>query len=95
LFSEYFVYLNHISVINLSFQTAFPLMLKINSFNFGYRFIVYDRVVAVRCGTLLQPMLVIDLSASNSIGRAGVVLPKLHYYFIKLALHQCSLPLIC
>jgi hypothetical protein len=55
---------------------------------------VYDRVVAVRCGTLLQPMLVIDLSASNSIGRAGVVLPKLHYYFMKLPLCQCSLPLI-
>jgi hypothetical protein len=48
-------------------------MVKINSFNFGYRFIVYVRVVAVRCGTLLQPMLVIDLSASNSIGRAVVV----------------------
>ena len=56
---------------------------------------MYDRVVGVRCGTLLQPMLVIDLSASSSIGRAGVVLPKLHYYFIKLALYQCSLPLIC
>jgi hypothetical protein len=26
---------------------------------------------------------------------AGVVLPKLHYYFMKLALCQCSLPLIC
>jgi hypothetical protein len=50
-------------------------MLKINSFHFGYRFIVYVRVVAVRCGTLLQPLLVIDLSASNSIGRAVVVLP--------------------
>ncbi|XP_046638774.1 uncharacterized protein LOC124318276 [Daphnia pulicaria] len=37
------------------------------------KFIVYVRVVAVRCGTLLQPMLVIDLSASNSIGRAVVV----------------------
>ncbi len=36
--------------------TAFPLMLKINSFNLGYRFSVYVRVVAVRCGTLLQPM---------------------------------------
>jgi hypothetical protein len=47
-------------------------MWKINSFHFGYRFIVYVRVVAVRCGTLLQPMLVIDLSASNSIGRAVV-----------------------
>ncbi len=33
-------------------------MLKINSFNFGYRFSFYVRVVAVRCGTLLQPMLV-------------------------------------
>jgi hypothetical protein len=67
-------------------------MVKINSFNFGYRFIVYVRVVAVRCGTLLQPMLVTDLSASNSIGRGVVVLPKLHYYFIKLELCQCSLP---
>ncbi|XP_046446923.1 28S ribosomal protein S35, mitochondrial-like, partial [Daphnia pulex] len=26
---------------------------------------------------------------------AGVVLPKLHYYFMKLALCQCSIPLIC
>ena len=26
---------------------------------------------------------------------AGVVLPKLYYYFTKLALCQCSLPLIC
>jgi hypothetical protein len=69
-------------------------MVKIKSFNFGYSFNVYDRVVGVRCGTLLQPMLVIDLSASSSIGRAGVVLPKLHYYFIKLALYQCS-ALIC
>ncbi|XP_046641535.1 uncharacterized protein LOC124326657 [Daphnia pulicaria] len=48
------------------------------------RFIVYVRVVSVRCGTLLQPMLVIDLSASNSLG-AGVVLPKLHHYFVKLS----------
>jgi hypothetical protein len=48
-------------------------MLKINSFNFVYRFIVYVRVIAVRCGTLLQPMLVKDLSASNSIGRSLVL----------------------
>jgi hypothetical protein len=33
-------------------------MLKINSFNFGYRFNVYVSVFAFRCGTLLQPMLV-------------------------------------
>jgi hypothetical protein len=63
----------HITLTVLSFQTAFPLMVKINSFHFGYRFIVYVRVVAVRCGTLLQPMLVIDLSASNSIGRLVLV----------------------
>jgi hypothetical protein len=56
-------------------KKKFHSMLKINSFHFGYRFIVYVRVVAVRCGTLLQPLLVIDLSASNSIGRAVVVLP--------------------
>jgi hypothetical protein len=48
-------------------------MLKINSFNFGYRFSVYVRVVAVRCGTLLQPMLVKDLSTSSSIGRSLVL----------------------
>ena len=36
---------------------------------------MYVRLVAVRCGTLLEPILVIDLSASNSIGRAVVVLP--------------------
>jgi hypothetical protein len=63
----------HITLTVLSFQTAFPLMVKINSIHFGYRFIVYVRVVAVRCGTLLQPMLVIDLSASNSIGRLVLV----------------------
>jgi hypothetical protein len=45
----------HITLTVLSFQTAFPLMVKINSIHFGYRFIVYVRVVAVRCGTLLQP----------------------------------------
>jgi hypothetical protein len=50
------------------------MMLKINSFNFGYRFIVYVRVVAVRCGTLLQPMLVKDLSTSSSIGRSLVLM---------------------
>jgi hypothetical protein len=60
----------HITLTALSFQTAFPLMVKINSFNFGYRFIVYVRVVAVRCGTLLQPMLVKHLSTSSSIGRS-------------------------
>jgi hypothetical protein len=48
-------------------------MVKINSFHFGYRFIVYVRVVPVRCGTLLQPMLVKHLSTSNSIGRSLVL----------------------
>ncbi len=43
----------HLFILSL---TAFPMMLKINSFHFGYRFSVYVRVVAVRCGTLLQPI---------------------------------------
>jgi hypothetical protein len=55
-------------------------MLKINSFHFGYRFIVYVREVAVCCGTLLQPMLVIDLSASNSLG-AGCRVPEVALLF--------------
>jgi hypothetical protein len=34
---------------------------------------LYVRVVAVRCGTLCQSLLVIDLSASNSISRSLVL----------------------
>ncbi len=48
-------------------------MLKINSFNFGYRFSVYVRIVAdvARCCSLW--CLVKDLSASSSTGRSLVV----------------------
>jgi hypothetical protein len=77
--------------------TAFPLMLKINSFNFGYRFSVYVRVVAVRCDTLLQPMLVKDLSTSSSIGRSLVLVSCYRScIIILLNCHRdyCSLPFI-
>jgi hypothetical protein len=60
-------------------------MLKINSFHYGSRFIVYVRVVAARCGTLFQPMLVKDLPTSSSWPFLDVLLPKLHHYFVKLS----------
>jgi hypothetical protein len=47
-------------------------MLKINLFHFGYRFIVYVRVVTARCVTLMKPMLVKNLPTSSSIGRSLV-----------------------
>ncbi len=70
-------------------------MLKINSFNFGYRFSVYVRVVAVRCGrgTLLQPMsswcLVKDLSASSSTGCSLVVVLCYQNCIIILLICHC------
>ncbi len=83
----------HLFVFSL---IAFPLMLKINSFHYGYRFRVYVRVVAVRCGTSLQPMLVKDLSTSSSIGRSLVLVSCYrNCIIILLNCHRdCSLPWI-
>ncbi|XP_046447787.1 uncharacterized protein LOC124196675 [Daphnia pulex] len=58
------------------------------------KFIVDVREVAVRCGTLLQPMLVISFSASNSIGRSLVLVCYRSCIIILLNCHRdyCSLP---
>jgi hypothetical protein len=61
---------------------------------------MYVRVVAVRCGTLLLPMLVKDLSTSSSIVRSLVLMlcylevTKLHHILLNCHRDYCSLPFI-